>query len=152
MKTDATAVASDFYAAIEEAWNNADGPAFGAAFGDDLWFVDIRGVVHDGSPAQLGTAHQAIFDSIYKGSLIHYEVETTRPLGDDLILARGWGRCSILPGGRWPVSIARSTPSCWPAATVSGVRRCSTTRSSPADRWCEDLADGCGRGPLPAGG
>ena len=98
MKTDATAVASDFYAAIEEAWNNADGPAFGAAFGDDLWFVDIRGVVHDGSPAQLGTAHQAIFDSIYKGSLIHYEVENTRPLGDDLILARGRALLDT-PGG-----------------------------------------------------
>ncbi len=98
MTTDATAVATDFYAAIEAAWNNADGPAFGAAFGDDLWFVDIRGVAHDGGPAGLGAAHQGIFDSIYKGSVIRYETEAARPLSDDLIMARGRATLDT-PGG-----------------------------------------------------
>ena len=87
MTIDAHTVASDFYAAIEQAWNDADGPGFGAVFGADTNFVDIRGVRHEGGPEEIGASHQGIFDSIYKGSVIRYDVETSRHLGDDVVVA-----------------------------------------------------------------
>lgn len=88
MTIDAHAVAQAFYATIEKAWNAGDGPAFGAPFADDTNFVDIRGVRHEGGPAEIGASHQGIFDSIYRGSSIRYVVETARALGD-VVLANG---------------------------------------------------------------
>jgi uncharacterized protein (TIGR02246 family) len=95
---DANSVATEFYAAIERAWNNGDGPAFGAAFGDGTVFVDIRGVRHHGGPAEIGADHQGIFDTIYRGSSIRYEVESARLLGDGIVLANGRATLDA-PGG-----------------------------------------------------
>ncbi len=89
MTTDPAAVATDFYATIQSAWNDADGPAFGAAFGAVTDFVDIRGVHHHGGPAEIGESHQGIFDSIYKGSVIRYDLQGARVLGDDVVVANG---------------------------------------------------------------
>ena len=33
-------------------------------------FVDIRGVHDHGGPPEVGEGHQAVFDSMYKGSVI----------------------------------------------------------------------------------
>ena len=69
---------------LEEAWNKADGEAFGRAFAEDADFVDIRGVHHAGRmPIAMG--HQAIFDSIYKGSVNRYEAVRARALADNAI-------------------------------------------------------------------
>ena len=88
MTADPTAVASAFYAALQEAWNNGDGAAFGAAFVESASFVDIRGVAHDGADG-IASDHQEIFDTVYQGSTVRYEAEMARPLSDDIILARG---------------------------------------------------------------
>ena len=85
--TDATAVAGDFYAELEKAWNAADGAAFGAPFADGSWFVDIRGTRHVGGALEIGASHQGIFDTIYKDSEVRYELTEARPLADDVILA-----------------------------------------------------------------
>lgn len=87
MSTDPTVVAVAFYAAIEKAWNDADGAAFGAAFGAETDFIDIRGVHHRGGPLEIGESHQGIFDSIYKGSVIRYEVDDARQIADHVVLA-----------------------------------------------------------------
>ena len=55
----------------------------------DTSFADIRGVRHVGGPAGIGASQQGIFDSIYKGSAIRYEVESARLLGDGVVLANG---------------------------------------------------------------
>ena len=68
------------FARLEQAWNAADGAAFGAAFTDDAEFVDVRGAHHHGRAA-IAAGHQAIFDTIYKGSTVRYAVEHTRQLG-----------------------------------------------------------------------
>ncbi len=47
--------------------NSADGPRFGEPFIGDADFVDIRGERHRGRGA-IASGHQAIFDSIYRGS------------------------------------------------------------------------------------
>jgi uncharacterized protein (TIGR02246 family) len=98
MQTDPTAIATAFYAAIQKAWNEADGPAFGAEFGDDTEFVDIRGVKHHGGPAEIGSSHQGIFDSIYKGSVIRYDLERARAVGADVVVAHGRATLDA-PGG-----------------------------------------------------
>jgi uncharacterized protein (TIGR02246 family) len=89
MTTDPTDIAHAFYATIQDAWNRGDGRAFGAAFGADTEFVDIRGIRHHGGPDQIGADHQGIFDSIYKGSVIRYDLERARMVGTDVILANG---------------------------------------------------------------
>jgi uncharacterized protein (TIGR02246 family) len=98
MTTDPTAVASAFYATLEKAWNDADGAAFGAPFTEDSSFVDIRGVIHDGGPKVLGAGHQAIFDSIYKGSVVHIELDKARLLTDDIIVGRARSTLDVPAG------------------------------------------------------
>ena len=85
--TDATTIATDFYADLEKAWNAADGAGFGARFGDGSWFVDIRGTRHVGGALEIGASHQGIFDTIYKGSEVRYALTDARSLGDGVILA-----------------------------------------------------------------
>jgi uncharacterized protein (TIGR02246 family) len=69
---------------LEEAWNNADGEAFGVPFAEDAEFVTIRGEHHSGRVA-IASGHQAIFDSIYKGSTVSFEALVTKQLADDVL-------------------------------------------------------------------
>jgi uncharacterized protein (TIGR02246 family) len=69
---------------LEDAWNEADGEAFGGPFADDADFVDIRGVHHSGR-TPIAKGHQAILDTIYKGSVNRYQAVTARALGDNVI-------------------------------------------------------------------
>jgi uncharacterized protein (TIGR02246 family) len=82
----ADTAARDLVANLEAAWNAADGAAFGAEFTDDAAFVDIRGSRHRGRGA-IGAGHQGIFDSIYRGSTVRYDVESVDQLGGDVALA-----------------------------------------------------------------
>ena len=84
---DATTIATSILEQLEQAWNAADGTAFGAPFADECDFVDIRGTHHRGDGAAIGTGHQAIFDSIYAGSTIRYELDGARVVGDGCIVA-----------------------------------------------------------------
>ncbi len=79
-------VAAELIGRLERAWNEADGQAFGEPFAPDADFVDIRGEHHRGQEA-IAAGHQAIFDSIYKGSSVDYELTGARELSDEVILA-----------------------------------------------------------------
>lgn len=69
---------------LEDAWNGANGQAFGAPFAEDAEFVNIRGEHHTGrTPIAMG--HQAIFDSIYKDSVNKYEAVVAKQLADDVL-------------------------------------------------------------------
>ncbi len=81
-----TAIASTLFDRLEHAWNLADGDAFGAAFTDDCDFVDIRGSRHQGA-VSVGHGHQAIFDSIYAGSVIRYRVGSARSIAPGCVVA-----------------------------------------------------------------
>ena len=78
MTPDPTALATELFGRLEAAWNTGDGPAFGQPFADVTDFVDIRGTHHHGDGAAMGHGHQAIFDTIYKGSTIRYQVTSAR--------------------------------------------------------------------------
>ena len=71
---------------LEDAWNAADGAAFAAPFAPDADFVNIRGDLHTGQEA-IAAGHQGIFDTIYAGSTVRYNVRQARELTDGVILA-----------------------------------------------------------------
>ena len=86
--TDATTVATTVIEQLEHAWNAADGAAFGAQFAPDSDFVDIRGGHHRGDAA-IAHGHQALFDSIYAGSQVRYELEVARPVASGVLAVVG---------------------------------------------------------------
>ena len=71
---------------LEAAWNAADGAAFGAEFAPDADFVNVRGELHSGTEA-IAIGHQQIFDTIYAGSTVEYDVFQARPIDDRVIVA-----------------------------------------------------------------
>ena len=83
---DPSAIVAATVAHMEQAWNAADGAAFGEVFADDSDFVDIRGTHHRGV-ADIAHGHQAIFDSIYAGSTVRYELEGARQVAPGCIVA-----------------------------------------------------------------
>lgn len=84
---DPSVVAAAAFDQLAAAWNRADGDAFGACFADDTDFVNIRGEHHRGDRAVVSHAHQAIFDTIYAGSTVSYQVDVARALSPDCVLA-----------------------------------------------------------------
>lgn len=86
LATTPTAVASEVFARLQDAWNAADGTAFGTEFTDDADFVDIRGDHHRGRPA-IAEGHDAILRSIYAGSTVTFEVESVRPIAPGAVVA-----------------------------------------------------------------
>ncbi|HEX5723902.1 MAG TPA: SgcJ/EcaC family oxidoreductase [Longimicrobiaceae bacterium] len=97
MPTDPDQIATDVIRQLEAAWNAADGAAFAAPFTDDADFVNIRGDHHRTREA-IAHGHQAIFDSIYRGSTVRYELHQARALTLDVILAHVRGTLTS-PGG-----------------------------------------------------
>ena len=79
--------AQAFFAAIEAAWNAGDGARYGAEFADVTDFVNIRGEHHRGDGTYIGAAHQGIFDTIYKGSSVRYQVDEARRLAPGVVVA-----------------------------------------------------------------
>ena len=84
MTEGATEVGDRVLKQLEDAWNRGDGKAFGAPFAEDAEFVNIRGEHHSGR-TPIAKGHQAIFDSIYKGSVNRYEAVLTKQIADDVV-------------------------------------------------------------------
>ena len=89
-------IAENLIKRLEDAWNAADGAAFGAAFAPDADFVAIRGDLHSGDAIAAG--HQQIFDTIYAGSTIRYTVLQARELDDRVVLAHVRGTLNAPTG------------------------------------------------------
>jgi uncharacterized protein (TIGR02246 family) len=83
---DSSPIAQSLAAALETAWNAADGTAFAALFAQDADFVDIRADYHKGRPA-IVAGHQALFESIDRGSRIEYRLIQAREIASGLTLA-----------------------------------------------------------------
>ena len=88
---DPKSIAETVIKQLEDAWNAADGAAFGEPFAPDADFVNIRGDLHSGKEA-IAAGHQQIFDTIYAGSTLRYSVLQARELDDRVILAHVGGR------------------------------------------------------------
>src|SRR6185503_7793613 len=86
MKDFSGKIVSDIVNSLETAWNAADGAAFARPFAEDADFVNIRGE-HMRGRAVIAQGHQGIFDTIYKGSDVHFEVSAVRALASSVLLA-----------------------------------------------------------------
>jgi uncharacterized protein (TIGR02246 family) len=84
--TDDRAAVATFVQELEASWNAADGARFGVPFTDDADFVTIRAEHLRGREA-IARGHQGIFDSIYKGSTVGYEVVGVRPIAPGVLVA-----------------------------------------------------------------
>jgi uncharacterized protein (TIGR02246 family) len=82
---------------LGEAWNAGDGGAFGAPFAADADFVAIRGDYHHGREA-IGRGHQALFETIYRGSTVTYGLRQARALADSVILVLAGGALTVPTG------------------------------------------------------
>jgi uncharacterized protein (TIGR02246 family) len=71
---------------LERAWNAADGARFARSFAEDADFVNIRGE-HLRTREVIARGHQGIFDSIYKGSTVRYEVAGVRSITSTVLVA-----------------------------------------------------------------
>jgi uncharacterized protein (TIGR02246 family) len=84
---DPAAVAADLLEVLEQAWNRGDGPGFGSVFADESDFVNIQGLHIQGGAAAIGQGHQGIFDTIYAGSTVRYQLDVARAIVPGVILA-----------------------------------------------------------------
>ena len=71
---------------LEAAWNAADGARFAVPFTEDADFVNIRGE-HFRTREVIARGHQAIFDTLYKGSTVRNELAALRPIAPGVLLA-----------------------------------------------------------------
>jgi uncharacterized protein (TIGR02246 family) len=79
-------VVSGIIAQLEKAWNAADGAGFAKPFAEDADFVNIRGD-HMRTREIIGRGHQGIFDTIYKGSVVRYQVAAVREVAPTVLVA-----------------------------------------------------------------
>lgn len=103
-----TEIAASLFEQLEQAWNAADGAAFGAPFTNESDFVDIRGGHHRGRDAIAG-GHQGIFDSIYAGSVVRFQVDMAREVAPGTIVAVTSGTLDAPTGPLKGVNHARNT-------------------------------------------
>jgi uncharacterized protein (TIGR02246 family) len=127
LTVDPAALAATAFEQAERAWNRGDGAAFGALFADDTDFVDIRGGHHRGDGGLIGRGHQALFDSIYAGSIVRFHLDTARLLAPGIVVAvatstleaptgplRGVNHSRMTAviadqGGRWAITVFHNT-------------------------------------------
>ena len=79
-------IVSGLVSELEEAWNAADGTRFARPFAEDADFVNIRGE-HFRTREVIAKGHQAIFNTIYRGSVVRYDVIGARAIAPAVLLA-----------------------------------------------------------------
>ena len=86
MNGDNERMVSEIVSKLENAWNAADGAAFAQPFAEDADFVNIR-ADHFHTRAVIAQGHQGIFDTIYKGSVVRYQLVSVREISPKVLLA-----------------------------------------------------------------
>jgi uncharacterized protein (TIGR02246 family) len=85
-----TAAIRDLLRQSQDAWNRGDGAAYGACFSADATDITFAGTVYRGG-AEIGRAHQALFDSFLRGTRLSLEILDIRRCGTDaaVVVTRG---------------------------------------------------------------
>lgn len=139
--TDTTAIR----AVIErsrDAWNRGDGAAYGECFTADATDVTYLGTVYHGG-TEIGSAHQALFDSFLKGTRLTVDIVEIRRYGSDtaVVVTRGEsakGKPKKL-GKLATYTVVRESDGQWRIAAVQKTQRKTlmealTFRMQPAAR------------------
>ena len=87
MITNHEQVVTTIVKALEVAWNAADGTCFGLPFAEDADFVTIRGE-HARTRQAIAAGHQAIFDTIYRDSVVRLEASQVRDISPRVLLVQ----------------------------------------------------------------
>lgn len=84
---------------LETAWNNASGKEFSEEFTTVSDFINVMGMhIREASKDEIGAGHDAIFNSIYKGSTLKYELIQASKIDTNTILAHVAAELNV-PGG-----------------------------------------------------
>ncbi|MGV9994027.1 SgcJ/EcaC family oxidoreductase [Streptomyces sp. NPDC003374] len=108
------------------AWDRGDGAAYGGCFTRDATDVTYAGTVYRGG-AEIGRAHQALFDGFLKGSRLTVEIDEIRfhGTGTAVVVTRGEagkGRPRRL-GKVATYTVVREDDGRWRIAAVQKTRR-----------------------------
>ncbi|MEV5954950.1 SgcJ/EcaC family oxidoreductase [Streptomyces sp. NPDC051987] len=108
------------------AWNRGDGTAYGEQFTADATDVTYAGTLYRGG-AEIGRAHQALFDGFLKGTTLTIEVVDLRFHGPDtaVVVTRGEvrkGRPKRL-GKLATYTVTREADGRWRIAAVQKTQR-----------------------------
>jgi uncharacterized protein (TIGR02246 family) len=110
-------VVADLVGGLEKAWNAADGVAFARPFAEDADFVNVRGE-HFRTRDAIAKGHQGIFNTIYKGSVVHYQVIAVRAIAPGVLVAHARSTLKA-PTGPSRASTAHFLRSCsWRTYTI----------------------------------
>ena len=82
---------------LEAAWNAADGARFAVPFIEDADFVNIRGE-HFRTREVIARGHQAIFETLYKGSTVRNELAAATPIAPGVLLAHVKAQLNVPTG------------------------------------------------------
>src|SRR4051812_21202440 len=88
---------SEIVSTLEKTWNAADGGGFAQPFAEDADFVNIR-ADHFRTRAVIAQGHQGIFDTIYKGSVVRYQVASVREISPKVLVAHVNARLKVPAG------------------------------------------------------
>jgi uncharacterized protein (TIGR02246 family) len=97
MNVDGQRIVSALIVRLENAWNEKDGAAFAQPFAEDADFVNIRGE-HFRTREAIADGHQGIFNTIYKGSVVRYELSGVRALAPGILLAHAKANLKVPTG------------------------------------------------------
>lgn len=95
--SDIERIGRDILQELEAAWNEASGERFGRPFSADAEFVDIRGEHHRGQEA-IARGHQGIFDTIYLGSRVRFQLLQARNLAESIVLLHSAAELEVPSG------------------------------------------------------
>ncbi|WP_063061587.1 SgcJ/EcaC family oxidoreductase [Nocardia sienata] len=109
-----------------DAWDRGDGTAYGACFTADATDVTYAGTVYRGG-AEIGRAHQVLFDSFLKDTRLRLDIVEIRRYGPDIAVVVTRGES----GKRHPrklrklatYTIVRETGGQWRIAAVQKTQR-----------------------------
>ncbi|MFI6597843.1 SgcJ/EcaC family oxidoreductase [Nonomuraea sp. NPDC050536] len=109
-----------------EAWNSADGTAYGEFFTEDATDVTFVGTIYRGGK-EIGSAHQVMFDSFLKGTRLAMEIVDIRFYGPDTAVAVTRGETykgkPKKPGKVATYLIVRGADGEWRIAAVQKTKR-----------------------------
>ncbi|MER6301299.1 SgcJ/EcaC family oxidoreductase [Kitasatospora sp. NPDC001539] len=130
------------------AWAAGDGSAYGACFTADATDITYVGTLYRGG-AEIGRAHQALFDSFLKGTSLDLDLVDLRFHGPDTAVAvtrgdvRRNGAKAGRPGKLATYTLVREADGRWRIAAVQKTRRkplmeAVSFRFQPATRPAQD--------------
>ena len=128
MNSDGERIVSDLVSELEEAWNAAEGARFARPFAEDADFVNIRGE-HLRTREVIAKGHQVIFNTIYAGSDVRYNVAGVRAIAPAVLLAHVRATLNA-PTAHSLASTALCLRWYWYRTRTRGISPHSTTRWS----------------------